>query len=151
MTSPPLLALLHTPIGRIRLALFALCGFVLFVTFESIRRTKLKERYALLWMLPCLLLIGLTAFPQVLDWMQKTFGMTYASCMSAVVFVSLLVAMFVLSSAISANERALARIAQRCASLEARIRELEGGGTPVAEGGSGPRGLVPRPQKQEKP
>ena len=142
MTATPLLALLHTPIGRIRLALFALCGFVLFVTFESIRRTKLKERYALLWMVPCLVLIGLTAFPQVLDWMQKTFGMTYASCMSAVVFVSLLVAMFVLSSAISANERALARIAQRCASLEARIRELEGDGRnapPPARGGSGAR------------
>ena len=119
------LALVHTPIGRIRLALFALCGLVLFVTFESIRRTKLKERYALLWMIPCLLLIALTAFPRVLDWVQVTFGMTYASCMSAVVFLSLLAAAFVLSGAISSNERALARIAQRCAMLEARLRDLE--------------------------
>lgn len=142
MTPTPLLAILHTPIGRIRLALFILCGFVLFITFESIRRTKLKERYALLWVVPCLVLIGLTAFPKVLDWMQKTFGMTYASCMSAVVFVSLLVAVFVLSGAISANERALSRIAQRCASLEARIRELERGGRdarPPTRGGSGAR------------
>lgn len=122
---PPLPALAGTPMGRIRLALFILCGVVLFVTFESIRRTKLKERYALLWMLPCLLLIGLTAFPGVLDWVQRTFGMTYASCMSAVVFLSLLAAVFMLSAAISSNERALSRIAQRCASLEARLRELE--------------------------
>ena len=127
MTAHLLLALVHTPMGRIRLALFGLCALVLFVTFESIRRTKLKERYALLWMLPCLLLIGLTAFPRVLDWVQATFGMTYASCMSAVVFLSLLVAVFVLSGAISSNERALARIAQRCATLEARVRELEEG------------------------
>lgn len=136
----PVLAIVTTLIGRIRIALFVLCALVLFVTFESIRRTKLKERYALLWMLPCVVLIALTAFPRVLDWVQTTFGMTYASCMSAVVFLSLLVAAFMLSAAISSNERALARIAQRCASLEARLRTLEDGegrSAPPPDGGDG--------------
>ncbi len=119
-------ALPGSPLGRIRLALVLLCLAVLLLTFESIRRTRLKERYALLWMLPCLLLLVLTAFPNILDWAQRTFGMTYASCMAAAVFLSLLVAAFVFSAAISANERNLARVAQRCAMLEARIRDLEG-------------------------
>ena len=120
-----LLALPRTPMGRIRFALALLCVFVVFITFESIRRTKLKERYALLWILPCVLLVGLIAFPGVLGWMQSTFGLSYASSISAVVFVSVLVAAFVLSGAISSNERNLARIAQRCAMLEARLHALE--------------------------
>ena len=122
MTPLPFLALVHTPMGRIRIALAGLCLFLVFVTFESIRRTKLKERYALLWFLPCALLAGLVAFPGVLNWMRSAFGLTYASSVSAVVFLSLMVAAFVLSTAISTNERNLARIAQRCAMLEARLR-----------------------------
>ena len=120
----PLLATVHH-LGNIRLALAVLCMAVIVLTFESIRRTALKERYALLWMLPCLFLLLLTVFPDVLDWMHDVFGMTYASSISCVVFVSLLAAVFSLSRAISKNERALSKIAQRCTSLEARIRELE--------------------------
>ena len=125
MTPLPFLALVHTPMGRIRFALGRLCLLIVFVTFESIRRTKLKERYALLWFLPCALLAGLVAFPGVLNWMWSAFGLTYASSVSAVVFLSLMVAAFVLSTAISTNERNLARIAQRCAMLEARLNEME--------------------------
>ena len=119
----PVLAL--TQLGCIRLALAALCVLLLVLTFESIRRTALKERYALLWIAPCVLLLLLTAFPGVLDWMRHVFGMTYASSVSCVVFVSLLAAVFYFSRAISKTERNLSKIAQRCASLEARVRELE--------------------------
>lgn len=133
MTPLPFLALVHTPMGRIRIALAGLCLLLVFVTFESIRRTKLKERYALLWFLPCALLAGLVAFPDVLNWMRSAFGLTYASSVSAVVFLSLMVAAFVLSTAISTNERNLARIAQRCAMLEARLNEMEHAGKPHAE------------------
>ena len=111
--------------GNIRLVLAALCVAVIVLTFDSIRRTALKERYALLWIFPCLFLLLLTLFPGVLDWMHDIFGMTYASSVSCVIFVSLLAAVFTLSRSISKNERSLSKIAQRCASLEARIRELE--------------------------
>ena len=119
----PLLAL--SQIGCIRLALAGLCLMVLFLTFEAIRRTALKERYALLWIAPCLLLLVLTVFPKVLNWMRSVFGMTYASSVSCVVFVALLAAVFCLSAAISKNERNLSKAAQRCATLEERIRALE--------------------------
>ena len=120
----PILAAL-AEMTRIRFALFALAVLLIVLTFESIRRTQLKERYALLWIVPCLLLMLLTAFPRALDWMRDTFGMTYASSMSAVVFLSMMWGLFVLSRTISQNERNLAKIAQRCASLEARLREVE--------------------------
>lgn len=121
--------LAFSQIGHIRIALALFSLLLLVVTFESIRRTELKERYALLWIFPCLLLILLTVFPRILDWAKDVFGMTYASSMIVVVFISLLIAVFHLSLAISKNERNLAKIAQRCASLEARIKELENNGT----------------------
>lgn len=114
----------HSLLG-IRIGLSVLCLSVIAVTFESIRRTSLKERYALLWIAPCFLLLLLTAFPRVLDWMKSVFGMTYASSMACVIFVSLICAVFFLSCAISKAERGISGLAQRCAQLEARIRELE--------------------------
>lgn len=117
--------LAFSQIAHIRIGLALFSFIILLITFQSIRKTDLKERYALLWILPCFLLIVLTLFPEVLDWMKNVFGMTYASSVSVVIFISLLVAVFQLSRAISKNERSISKIAQRCASLEARIKELE--------------------------
>ncbi len=118
------LASAHSLLG-IRIGLAVFCLAVIAVTFESIRKTSLKERYALLWIVPCFLLLVLTAFPRVLDWMKNVFGMTYASSMACVIFFSLVCAVFFLSCAISKAERNISRLAQKCASLEARLAELE--------------------------
>ena len=114
--------------GRIRLAVAGLSVFILVVTFESIRWTQLKERYALLWVFPCLAMLLMTAWPAAMDWLKATFGMEYASSMLAVVFVTMMASVFVLSKNLSRSERNIAQIAQRCAMLESRIRDLERGG-----------------------
>lgn len=114
-----------TRMGRIRMAVAVMTIFIMVVTFESIRRTQLKERYALLWVLPCVLVLFLTAHPDVMDWLRSAFGMEYSSTMVAVVFLSVMVSVFVLSKSISKNEKYNAKIAQRCAILEARIKVLE--------------------------
>ena len=114
-------------LGRIRGAVAVLTVFVMTVTFESIRRTQLKERYALLWVIPCVFILFLTAHPGVMDWLRESFGMEYASTMLAVVFLSVMAAVFVLAKNLSENERNVAQLAQRCAALEARLRELEKG------------------------
>ena len=114
-----------TLMGRIRMAVIVMTVFIIVVTFESIRRTQLKERYALLWVIPCILILFLTAHPDVMDWLRDAFGMEYSSTMVAVVFLSVMGAVFVLSKSISKNEKNIAKIAQRCAMLEARIKELE--------------------------
>lgn len=114
-------------LGRIRGAVALLTVFTMIVTFESIRRTQLKERYALLWVIPCVFILFLTADPGVMDWLRESFGMEYASTMVAVVFVSVMAAVFVLAKSLSVNEHNVAKLAQRCAALEARLRELEKG------------------------
>lgn len=113
-------------IGRIRMAVAALSVFIMVVTFESIRQTQLKERYALLWVLPCLMVLFLTARPAVMNWLKVSLGMEYASSMLAVVFITVMASVFVLSKSISKNEKNISQIAQKCAMLEARIHDLEG-------------------------
>ncbi len=114
-----------TRMGRIRMAVLVMTVFIMVVTFEAIRRTQLKERYALLWVLPCVLVLFLTAQPDVMDLLRVSFGMEYSSTMVAVVFLSVMGSVFVLSKSISKNEKNVGQVAQRCAILEARIKALE--------------------------
>ena len=114
------------PIVRIRAAAVVGSVLLLVATFESIRRTQLKEGYALLWVIPSLAILLLACFPVVLEKVYRYFGMTYASTMAAVAFAALMVAVFVICRTLSKNERNIARIAQRLALLEERLREAEG-------------------------
>ncbi len=114
-----------SPIVRIRAAAVAGSVLLLGATFESIRRTQLKEGYALLWIIPSFVILLLACFPVVLRKVYLYFGMTYASTMAAVAFVALMAAVFVICRTLSKNERNIARIAQRLALLEERLREAE--------------------------
>jgi hypothetical protein len=114
-----------TPIVRIRAAAVFGSVVLLGATFESIRRTQLKEGYALLWIIPSFVILLLACFPVVLQKVYRYFGMTYASTMAAVAFAALMVAVFVICRTLSKNERNIARIAQRLALLEERLREAE--------------------------
>ena len=120
-----------TQLGRIRAALCVGAVALLFTTFESIRRTHLKERYALLWIVPSFVILALAFFPGALDAVRRYFGMEYGSTIAGVAFLSLLCAVFCLSRTISRNENAIAACARRIALLQQRVAELEesrGGG-----------------------
>ena len=114
-------------IGRIRLAVAVMSVFIILVTFESIRKTQLKERYALLWVIPCMVMLLLTMQSDIMEWLRSSFGMEYSSSMLAVVFITMMTSVFVLSKNLSKSEKNIAQISQRCAILEARINELEKG------------------------
>ena len=120
-------ALLRGTSAIVRIRAAAVVGSVVLLgaTFESIRRTQLKEGYALLWILPSFLILLLACFPVILEKVYGYFGMTYASTMAAVAFAALMVAVFVICRTLSKNERNIARIAQRLALLEERLREAE--------------------------
>ena len=111
--------------GRIRAAASAGALAMLFATFECIRRTQLRERYALLWIFPCFLMLVLAFFPRLLDFVRSFFGMEYSSILAAAAFLSLVFAMFVFSLAVSRDEANATAAVQRLAALEARVRELE--------------------------
>lgn len=132
-------------LGRIRAAICAGAMLLLFATFESIRTTHLKERYALLWVLPSLAILALAFFPGALHAVRGYFGMEYGSIMAGVAFLSLLAAVFAISRTISRNEDNIAAVARReaCleereARLEARVRALEARSGAVGGAGKDP-------------
>ena len=110
-------------------------------TFECIRRTQLRERYALLWLFPSAAILLIAFFPGLFDPLRHTFGLSFGSVLAAVAFVALLFTMFVFSIVLSRDEADIARCVRYAALLEARVRELEsawenGNGRPSGKAGS---------------
>ena len=113
---------------RVRASMLAVRLFIIFITFDRIRHTSLKERYALLWILTSLVFFGLALFPDTIIGFLQLSGMHYTSAIMALVFVFLLTVAFHFSLALSRTEDDRRKLAQALALLEERVRELERGG-----------------------
>ncbi|WP_020618474.1 DUF2304 domain-containing protein [Paenibacillus daejeonensis] len=108
----------------------AFLGVILYL----IRSRKLREQYALLWLALSLVMMALSLFPQLLDWLAVRFGVDYApSLLYLLGLMSVLCIMLHLTMAVSALTRrvilltqALAIQEQRCAQMEAGLREKVG-------------------------
>lgn len=114
-----------TFLGRIRLVMGVLSFIVLLVTFESVRRSHLQERYALLWVSTGVIILLCAVFTRVLDFFCALLGMQYVTFVVAVIFTFLLLVAFHFSIALSALTDDRSRLAQRCAQLQARLDQLE--------------------------
>jgi hypothetical protein len=110
---------------RIRVIMGGLSIFVLLITLESIRRTRLQERYALLWVATAFMLLLCAIFPQAVNLFRAITGMQYDTAVAAVAFTFLALLAFHFSTSMSAMESDRDKIAQKLAVLEARLKELE--------------------------
>ncbi len=110
---------------RIRMIMGAVSIVVMLITFESIRRTRLQEHYALLWMTTGLVILLGCFFPDTVMLFRAVTGMEYGAAMAAVAFVFLSMVSFHFSISLSSLRSKQSQVAQRVAILEERIRELE--------------------------
>ena len=108
--------------------LFALAGA--FVTlafmFEMLRRRRLREKYAALWMVVAVLVMVSVAFPRLLDEVSRLVGVTVP--INLVFFVALLLLLSVcvqLSAEVSTLEQECQTLAEESALLRNRIERLE--------------------------
>jgi hypothetical protein len=118
--------------GRIQLVAILAAVGMLFVVLELVRRRRLMERYALLWLLAAVVLLGLAAWRGGLQVISRALGIAYppnALFFVALAFILLLLLHF--SSAVSRLSDQTKVLAQRAALLEERLRRVE------TEGGSG--------------
>lgn len=111
-------------IARIRFLMVVLSFLVVVITLEAIRRSHLQERYAILWITTGLLILLAAFFPQVLNLFTIFLGTQYVTSVVGIVFVFLLLIVFHFSIALSGIQKKQYQIAQRCAILEIRVREL---------------------------
>jgi hypothetical protein len=113
--------------GRIQLVAVLASVALLLIVFEMVRRRRLMERYALLWLLSAVVLTVVSAWRDGLKVISQALGIAYPP--SALFFVALAFILLLLlhfSSAVSHLSEQTKVLAQRAALLEERLRRLEG-------------------------
>lgn len=114
--------------NRIQLVAIAGALLLLFVVLELVRRRRLLERYALLWLFSAVVLLGLAAWRDGLERLANTVGIAYPpNALFFVAFAFVLLLLLHFSAAVSRLADQSKVLAQRLALLEERLREQEQG------------------------
>jgi hypothetical protein len=102
-------------------------GFFL-ATFEFIRKKRLREEYALLWLFTSSAIAVLSLWPGLVAMLSRVTGLYYITAVSAILFAFVIAVLMHYSIAISKMKEMNKELVQRCAFLELRVRELENRG-----------------------
>jgi hypothetical protein len=112
---------------RLQLLAIGASGVLLLVLLELVRRRRLLERYALLWLFSAGVLLGLSVWDSLLSWVASdVFGIKYPpNALFAVAFGFVLVLLLHFSLAVSRLTDQSKVLAQRLALLEERLHRQE--------------------------
>lgn len=98
---------------------------ILVFILEMLRKRRLREKYAALWMIIGLALLVLAAFPQLLFWAAALLGVQVPSnLLFAMALLLLMCVCLHLSFEQSQSEDELRILAEEVAILKTRVREL---------------------------
>jgi hypothetical protein len=124
---------------RIQL-LAVIVTFALFLgVFELVRRRRLMERYALLWLLSSAVLLLLAAWTGLLEWVADRAGIaTPSNALFVVGFAFVLVLLLHFSLAISRLSDETKVLAQQVARLDQELRDSRSERSPLAEASEAP-------------
>jgi hypothetical protein len=112
--------------ARLQLVSILAAAALLLIVLELVRRRRLLERYALLWMLAGLVILGLAVWRGALEKLASLFGIIYAP--NSLFFIALgfiVVLLLHFSVAVSRLTDQSKVLAQRLALLEERVRDVE--------------------------
>ena len=99
---------------------------LLLAVLELVRRRRLREKYALLWILTAIVLLILSLWRGLVDSIAIALGISYGPLITiAVGALFVLVVLLHYSTVISALTDRTAVLAQQIAMLEERLRRLE--------------------------
>jgi hypothetical protein len=114
---------MHTRIQLV--AILATAGMFV-VVFELVRRRRLMERYALLWLFSSTVLLGLAVWKGLLDQVSRAIGIYYApSALFAVALGCVLLLLLHFSLVISRLVDQNKVLAQHLSLLRQRVEQLE--------------------------
>jgi hypothetical protein len=109
---------------RLQLVAVAASLLLLVVVFELVRRKRLLERYALLWLLSAFVLLLLSAWRELLEHVAAAIGIHYApSALFVIAFGVVLLLLLHFSLVVSRLADQSKVLAQRLALLEERQRQ----------------------------
>lgn len=105
---------------RLLAAIFVLA--VLVLLFDLVRRQKLKEKYAILWMTLGFATLLLALFPRILFWLSELVGVSVPSNLLFAMTLALLIGVAVhLSWELSRSEERTRRLAEEVAILRTQF------------------------------
>ncbi len=106
---------------RIQIVAVLASSALLLLILELVRRRRLLERYALLWLFSALVLLGLAIFRDVLETVSKAIGVFYPpNALFLIAFAFVMVLLLHFSIAVSRLSDQSKVLAQRLALLEER-------------------------------
>lgn len=97
----------------------------LVATFEFVRKKRLREEYAILWLLTSLFIAVLSFWPGLVELLSRVTGLYYVTSVVLVVFVFLIAILMHYSVVISKMKETNKELVQKSALLERKIREME--------------------------
>ncbi len=113
--------------GRIQLVAIVGSAVLLLAVLEMVRRRRLMERYALLWLLSAVVLLALASWSGALQTISKAIGVIYPpNALFFVAFAFVLLLLLHFSAAVSRLSDQTKVLAQRLALLDERVRHHEG-------------------------
>jgi hypothetical protein len=112
--------------SRIQILTVCVAAALLLGVVELVRRRRLLERYALVWLLSSLVLLGLSIWRGLLDWVAEQIGVAYPpNALFIVAFGFVLWMLLHFSVAVSRLSDQSKVLAQRLALLDERMRRQE--------------------------
>jgi hypothetical protein len=113
--------------ARLKAASIIACAVLFLIVLDLVRRRKLLERYALLWLGSALVLLGLASWTSLLGRLSSAIGIeTPSNALFLAAFGFVLILLLHFSIAVSKLTDQSKVLAQRVALLEERQRGLEG-------------------------
>jgi hypothetical protein len=120
--------------SRIQILIICVAAALLVGVIELVRRRRLLERYALLWLLASVVLLGLAVWRGALDQIAESVGVAYPpNALFIVAFGFVLWLLLHFSVAVSRLSDQTKILAQRLALLEERMRRAEADGSDTDE------------------
>ena len=112
--------------ARIQLVAILATGLMFLAVFELVRRRRLMERYALLWLFSSTVLLALAVWKDLLDKLSHAVGIYYApSALFAVALACVVLLLLHFSLVISRLVDQSKVLAQHVSLLRQRVEQLE--------------------------
>ena len=108
-----------------RIVPLVMVAAVAVVTVELIRRRKLREEYAMLWILASIALLVFAVFPRLLFLISELIGVYYITTLVIIMFAFLSLVMIHLGVSASRSADDARKLAQRLALLEQKLNSLD--------------------------
>ena len=112
---------------KVQIVVGLLSIFLLWTTFELIRKNRLREEYAILWLFSGIVVLALSLWPEFLlsQFFARITGIFYLSAVVVITFLFLLLIVLHFSVVISKLTNQNKDLAQRYAILELELKEFK--------------------------